>query len=811
MNSKYICIHGHFYQPPRENPWLETIEIQDSAYPYHDWNARVAAESYAPNTASRIMNADMRIIDIVNNYSKISFNFGPTLMWWLEPARPDIYHSTLEADSEAAKQFSGHGPAIAQAFNHIIMPLANSRDKYTQVVWAIADFKHRFGRKPEGMWLPETAVDLETLDIMAAKGIKFTILAPHQAKRVRKIRDRQWNDVSDSRIDPKMPYRCRLPSGKSIALFFYDGPIAHDVGFGNLLDNGEAFAERLLSVFDQNGEEPQLVHIATDGETYGHHHRWGDMALAYCLYKIEADNAAKVTVYGEYLEKFPPTHEVEIFENSSWSCVHGVERWRNDCGCNTGGHPDWNQAWRAPLRGAFDWLQENLIQIYEAQSKGLLKDPWKARDNYIKVILNRSEKNIGAFLTKHATRELSQADKIKVLRLLEMQRNAMMLYTSCAWFFDEISGIETTQVLNYGARAIQLAFDVSGIWLEDAFVSLLERAPSNIAEIKNGAEVYRRYVQPSVLDLRRVAIHYGISSLFWDYEDEAEIYTYRIKRHSYERQKLGNMKLALGVVSVKSEITWAQQDISFAVLHLGDHNIIGGARGFTDEETFRQMAADLKECFGRSDVPEAVRALDSHFKEHNISLWHLFRDEQQNILQEIFRDTLKEIENSLRRIYGRLSSVMQALQQGGRMRMPKYFSMILEFLLETDIRRCLESEEINFTEMENLAEQARQWSLNLDRLTLGYIASQRINRLMEEWAKNPEDAMLLEMITRVIATCQKLGLELNLWKAQTIYFFKGREELGKMRQRLAETSDENAQRWIDSFKTLGDYQRVKVE
>jgi alpha-amylase/alpha-mannosidase (GH57 family) len=811
MDSRYICIHGHFYQPPRENPWLETIEIQDSAYPYHDWNTRVTVESYAPNTASRIMNDDMRIIDIVNNYSKISFNFGPTLMWWLEPARPDIYHSVLRADCEAAEKFSGHGPAIAQAYNHLIMPLANSRDKYTQILWGIADFEHRFGRKPEGMWLPETAVDLETLDIMAGRGIKFTILAPHQAGRVRKIRDKQWSDVTDARIDPKMPYKCRLPSGKTIALFFYDGPISHDVGFGNLLDNGEEFATRLQSAFDQNRDGPQLVHIATDGETYGHHHRWGDMALAYCLYKIETDNAARVTVYGEYLEKYPPTHEVEIIENSSWSCVHGVERWRNDCGCNTGGYPGWHQEWRAPLRGALDWLHDNLSQIFEAQSIELLKDPWRARNDYIKVILDRSEKNIETFLTRNAAGELSREDKIKVLRLLEMQRNAMLMYASCAWFFDEISGIETAQVLNYAARAIQLAFDVSGISLEDAFISLLERAPSNIPEIKNGGEVYRHYVQPSVLDLRRVAVHYGVSSLFRDYEDESRVYTYRIKRHSYERQKLGDLKLALGVVTVKSEITWAEQDLSFAVLHLGDHNIIGGARGFTDDPTFQGMAASLKECFARSDIPEAIRSLDFHFKEHNVSLWHLFRDEQQRVLYEVFGNTLMEIENSLRRIYGQLSSVMQALQQGGRMRLPKYFSMTLEFLLETDIKRCLESPEINFTELESLAEQARQWSLNLDRTTLGYIATQRVDQLMESWAKNPGDASLLETITRLIATCQKFGLEPDLWKAQTIYFFRGKEELGKMRRRMAETSDENAKRWIENFMALGDYQKVKIE
>lgn len=335
--ERYLCIHAHFYQPPRENPWLEAIEVQDSAYPYHDWNERVTAECYAPNSASRILDEEGRIKDVVSNYARISFNFGPTLLSWLEEHSPGVYQAILEADQKSWDWRSGHGAAMAQCYNHLIMPLANSRDKKTQVLWGIKDFQHRFGRSPEGMWLPETAVDLESLNFLAESGIKFTILAPLQAKRFRKIGEDKWEEAS-GKIDPARAYRCRLSSEREISIFFYDGPISRAVAFERLLEKGEDFASRLLSGFSESRDWPQLLHIATDGETYGHHHRFADMALAYALHYIESQKLSRFTNYGEYLEKVPPTHEVEIVESTSWSCSHGIERWRNNCGCNSGGH-----------------------------------------------------------------------------------------------------------------------------------------------------------------------------------------------------------------------------------------------------------------------------------------------------------------------------------------------------------------------------------------------------------------------------------------------------------------------------------------
>jgi len=388
--SKNICIHAHFYQPPRENAWLEEVEPQDSAYPYHDWNQKISAECYGPNAKSRILDSKKMIVDIVNNYSKISFNFGPTLLSWLRREEPDIYNAIIEADNISRDNFSGHGSAIAQCYNHMIMPLASSRDKRTQILWGIRDFESHFRRMPEGMWLPETAVDLETLDIMAEEGVKFIILAPSQGAKTRRLGENEWKEVNGSKIDSQIPYLCTLPSGRSIAIFFYNGPISHDVAFGGLLKNGENFAKRLNSTF-VDSQEPQLVHIASDGETYGHHHRFGDMALGFCLHYIESNKLADITIYGEFLEKFPPKHEVTLFENSSWSCVHGVERWRNNCGCNSGIHPSWNQEWRLPLRGALDWLRDNLLRMYEKEMSVYAHDTWKTRDEYIDVVLDRSK------------------------------------------------------------------------------------------------------------------------------------------------------------------------------------------------------------------------------------------------------------------------------------------------------------------------------------------------------------------------------------------------------------------------------------
>ncbi|HEX5733336.1 MAG TPA: DUF3536 domain-containing protein [Blastocatellia bacterium] len=803
--DRYITIHGHFYQPPRENPWLEEVELQDSAYPYHDWNERIIAECYAANAASRILGHDKRIIDIVNNYSKISFNFGPTLLSWMQRHTPDVHQAIIDADRQSIRNFSGHGSAIAQVYNHMIMPLASSRDKRTQVIWAIRDFEFRFGRRPEGMWLAETAVDLETLDILAEHEILFTILAPHQAARTRKF-GKRWKDTTNARIDPRMPYLCRLPSGRKINLFFYDGPISQNIAFGDLLKSGEGFANRLLGGFAEDAREAQLVHIATDGETYGHHHRFGDMALAYCLYHIESNELARITIYGEYLEKFPPTHEVEIIENTSWSCAHGIERWKSHCGCNTG-HEGWTQEWRSPLRESLDWLRDQLAPIYEKEIGQFLRDPWRARDDYINIILDRGLENVANFFSSYATRDLYKTDEVKVFRLLEMQRHAMLMYTSCGWFFDELSGIETTQVLAYAARAIQLAVKTGGARLETEFLERIGRAESNVPDHPTGAHVYEQLVKPSMVDLLRVGAHYAVSSLFEDYQDQATIYAYKATKEMYDRVEAGRQRLAIGRAHLRSNVTSAESNISFAVLHLGDHNLLGGVREYIDDEIFNEMHREIKEAFNKSYLPEIVRLMDKHFETHNYSLWHLFRDEQRKVWAKILETTLVEVEGSFRRIYSHHYPIMQAMKEA-RAPIPKPLATAAEFTINADLREEVESAQPDIAHLHNLVDDVKRWRYEVDKTTLGFIASQRVRALMEGFASTPADASPLETVEALLTTLEPLSLPLDLLKVQNIHFSVGKQLSAGMRERAAR-GDEEAAEWLARFERLSDYLQVR--
>lgn len=499
--KRWVCIHGHFYQPAREDPWLGIVERQPSAAPYHDWNERITRECYGPNTEARILDEDGKVARIVNNYSMISFDMGPTLLSWLESSQPEVYERVIRADIDSGEIFSGHGSAMAHCYNHMIMPLASRRDRETQVIWGIRDFEYRYHRKPEGMWLPETAVDTETLETMAANRIKFVILAPRQARRVRRLGENDWIDVDAASLDTRRPYLLELPSGRGMSVFFYDDDISRGVSFGRLLESGDRFYDRLRGAFDPDSDEPRIVNIATDGETFGHHKKFGEMALAYCLERISRETELELTVYGEFLERHPPQWEVEIREGTSWSCSHGVERWRSDCGCTAGGHPEWRQHWRKPLREALDWLSRELANVFEGELSRHPNDPWAVRNDYISVVLDRKQSNVRAFLERYfpGVPEGSEgsvgSERSRLLKLLEMQRHAMLMYTSCGWFFDEVSRVEGVQILGHAARAAELSRETTGRDLSKSLISLLERVPCNDEEFGNGADLYRKKVE----------------------------------------------------------------------------------------------------------------------------------------------------------------------------------------------------------------------------------------------------------------------------------------------------------------------------
>lgn len=800
--ERFLCIHGHFYQPPRENPWLEAIEIQDSAYPYHDWNERITAECYAPNFASRNLDGEGKILDIVSNYIRISFNFGPTLLSWMERNASEKYQAILDADRQSIEWRSGHGNAIAQVYNHIIMPLASTLDKRTQILWGIKDFEYRFKRFPEGMWLSETAVDNETLDILAEFGIKFTILAPSQAWKVRRIGTGKWRDVSGSRIDPTRAYLCRLPSGRVINLFFYDGPMSQTVAFENLLKKGEDFANRLLSGFSDFRQWPQILHIATDGETYGHHQKFGDMALAFALNYIESRGLARLTNYGEYLELHPPTHEVQIFENSSWSCVHGIERWRSDCGCNSGRHPGWTQEWRKPLRDALYWLRERLALIYENIGSEYLKDVWKARDDYIQVILDRSEGTIRRFLEEHAVKNLNRDERIIMLKLLEIQRHTLLMYTSCGWFFDELSGLETIQVLQYAGRAIQLSEEIFHANLEDAFKVRLALAKSNEPEHENGAQIYEKFVKPAMIDLKKVGAHYAISSLFEEYIDETSIYSYVVTKEDYQKVEAGITKLAIGKISVSSKITEESELISFCVLHFGGHALNGRVRTFLGPDAYQSMKKEIISTFEKGDFADIVRLMDHHFGLHNYSLTNLFRDQQRNILNLLMTKTLEDFEKTYRQIYDNNKILMGFLRETG-MPLKRAFLSAVEVILNFDIKKAFMDELVDVERIQNLISDMKKWDVSLDSVDIEFAVRRALEEQMEKFYTNPSDLTILLDIQQRLELLKLLPVEINYWQTQNIYYkiAKGLySEIGLK----ASSGDEEAIRWVNAFKYLGE-------
>ena len=531
-----LIIHGHFYQPPRENPWTGTVDPEPSAHPFHDWNERVYAECYQPNSAVRIVDAKTELEQIVNNYAQISFDFGPTLLSWLERQHPETYARIIAADVTSAAKHGGHGNALAQAYNHTILPLSNERDQRTQIRWGLADFHHRFNREAEGMWLAETACNHDVLGLLIDEGLRFVILAPQQAERVRSrtgipagpggqteksvpqsptdspadheeledaSADYEWHDVAGGKIDTSIAYRYfhRDGSRRSLAVFFYDQELAHGIAFGNALDSSASLVDQLAGAATRNEHAGSLTNVATDGESYGHHHKFGDFCLAYALETDAPARGFRVTNYGEYLEQHPPAAEVELShgcegEGSSWSCAHGVSRWIRDCGCYTGGDPGWNQAWRLPLRNALDFLRDEASKHFEATRGDLFVDPWAARDDAISLILNQQESR-EAFLARHAPRGLTRDEEQRSLLFLELQRDALLMYTSCGWFFNDISGIEPIQILKYASRVIDLMDQLDLPSPRERFLEILAEAKSNRPELGDGAEIYRRLVEPA--------------------------------------------------------------------------------------------------------------------------------------------------------------------------------------------------------------------------------------------------------------------------------------------------------------------------
>ena len=751
-----------------------------------------------------------RIARIVNNYSGISFNFGPTLLSWLAAEDPETYHRILEADKESQERFSGHGSALAQAYNHAILPLCNTRDKFTQISWGIRDFSHRFGRLPEGMWIPETAVDIETLDLMAQMGIRFAILAPHQAKRIRKRGERTWQNTSHHPIDSSQAYEICLPTGRRMALFFYYGEISLAVGFQKLLSDGNAFVQRLLGAIPVDGKGAQLVHIAVDGETFGHHHRFGDMALAYALDAIETHENARLTNYGEFLEKHPPTHLVEIYENSAWSCPHETGRWKRHCGCNTGAHPEWQQEWRAPLRKAMDWLRDHLAPFFDDDAVGLVKDPWAARNDYIEVILNRSAESIAGFLSMHQRRTLSPEEQVRTLKLMELQRHAMLMFTSCGWFFDDISGIETIQILQYACRAMQLGeelFCKSDI--ESSFLDILVQARSNVPEIGNGRTLYNNLVKPAMIDPLKVAGIYAVRSLFQDLPEPPELYSYLVDRRNSRIIEQDHARLAIGRCRLTSKILQESSDLEYAVVRFEDSHIKGGVRAFSEDNLTQNIVDGAGTALEKTDMPAVVRSIDENFGQFNFSIGSLLRDEQRRILDLLYRSAKKDLQTLCLQAYERTAPIMNLLTEL-QLSLPAHFQSLAAEVLHSRLIHELQSKALNANAIAVLLKTAAAWSVAIDKEELEQVLRKTIEGLACESLQQPGNLEVLRRLISGVRIASTMPFAVNFYQTQTLYFDMRKNHYSKL-MKIAETGGENAQAWIAEFKGLGSMLSIKEE
>ena len=629
-----LIVHGHFYQPPRENPWTGEVEPQPSAAPYHDWNERIAAECYTANGWARLLDGEGRIVRLINNYATISFDIGPTLFRWLERHTPETYRRIIQGDRESRARNGGHGGALAHPYVHAILPLTDVRDRSTLVKWGIADFQWRFGRKPDGMWLPETAVDLATLQLLADHGIRFTILAPSQAVRFRLSGQGGWIEVGPEGIDPGRPYRCALPGGGSIALFFYDAALSRAIAFEGLLKGPDRLAGRVVEA--SRHSHPRLYILCTDGESYGHHTPFGERALAALIARHSTSGDLAMTNLGACLEGHPPDHEVVIREGSSWSCAHGLGRWKEDCGCSTGGQPGWRQGWRVHLRAALEGLREEIHRIFVEQGDRYLTDVWAARNGYIDLILDRSARNVEAYLMKHSRRSLSTEERAAALQLLEMQRHALLMQTSCGWFFDDISGIESVQNLGHAARAIELASTFTTKSIEARFLAELQSARSNLPVERDGRRIWEVRVRPTRVPLARLAVLYAARSLVDELPEPYHVHAFTLHRLALERQPIMGGTIVVGGVDVRSVLTLEREEMGF-VLRWSDADGMAGYlfpwKGDAEIQRWREAVEREVEGASPQDHAQAV----------SISLKMLSAEERHAILTKLYEGRAEEL------------------------------------------------------------------------------------------------------------------------------------------------------------------------
>jgi alpha-amylase/alpha-mannosidase (GH57 family) len=767
-----LVVHGHFYQPPRENPWTDIVEREAGARPFHDWNERIYSECYRPNAFARIVDSFGRVERIVNNYANISFNFGPTLLSWMERHHAETYRRILEADRESMLKHGGHGNAIAQGYNHVIIPLCNERDGRTQVRWGIADFRRRFEREPESLWLPETGCDERTLDLLIDEGLRYVILSPYQAARVRSLVNGEWRDVSDGTIDTSIPYKHfhSDKSGRSIAIFFYDGPIAKSIAFEGALASSRGLVDRFARA---TTGEARLVNVATDGETYGHHFKFGDRCLAYAL-EVEAPSQGfRVTNHGEFLDHHPPTMEVALAkglsgEGTSWSCAHGLGRWTRDCGCQTGAEEGWNQSWRAPLREALDLLRDEAARYFEATRGELFRDPWAARDDYIELMLDRHA-SPDAFLERHAGKRLDEAQRVRALTFLEMQRHAMVMYTSCGWFFADLAGIETVQVMRYAGRVMELMEELGLESRRDEFLQILSQARSNVPALGNGADIYKKFVEASVVTPQRVAAHLSISGLVDRNQETGEVAGFAYRLAAFQKQQHGRLTLSTCHLVLDSLATGKRHEYAVASMYFGDVDFYCVLRPYTGAFEFKSATEQLWMHYRTGSVPSILRHAQELFGPDEYGLEHLLPDGRESISGNLFRRMVDIFSEQYELLYEDNRRNIEMLQEAG-FELPKELRSAAEFTIGRRFEKELRKQKENFHPAAymralELSEEAARHGYRIKRSAIWRQVEEMIAKTVRYTVANPtsENIQLARML---IQMTEKLGFNANLDQAQ---------------------------------------------
>ncbi len=807
-----LVIHGHFYQPPRENPWTGFVEREAGAQPFHDWNERIHAECYRANAFARIHDRHGRVASIANNYSRLSFNFGPTLVGWLARHHPRTWRRIVDADRGSVRRL-GHGNAIAQAYGHPILPLASPRDLRTQIKWGLADFRARFGREAEALWLPETACNESVLEALMDEGLRYAILAPHQAASVREIAEVRGPTAnarrgtseeapgsvspkaSNERLDTSRPYffRHRQDPKRSIALFFYDGELAKGVAFEGALASSARLVDRFERAAKANGrgnEGAGLVHFATDGESYGHHSRFGDRCLAFTLAVEAPRRGFRVTNYAEFLDRVEPTHEVLLSEGAdglgtSWSCAHGIERWRSDCGCQTGGKDDWSQAWRVPLREALTFLRDEAARLFEDAGADLFKDPWAARDAYGALLAARNgpTEEVGGneadplvFLRSQAKKPLSARDSERALGLLELARHALLTDTSCGYFFSDISGLESVQILKYGGRVLDSLAELGQEPRTDRFLEILAEARSNLPAMGNGADVYHKLVEPCRVTPASVAAHLAMTKLVDHLPDEGRLAGFSFAFHGVRREKRERLRAATGRLRLADLATTRPLEFAVGTMHLGGVDFHVVLKEDPGEEEFAKSTDRFWKRFTAASLPAVLRALDEEFDDPKygaFGLAHVLSEGRREIFDRVFGDLVERFSDQFAHLYDDNRRLLDVFTSAG-FEIPQVLKAAAEFTLSkrflAEIERQNGSHDRKrYEEAIRIAAEAARHGYDLDRRE----AKERISKIVLSAVQEAIETNLLEEAEEVVGLVELarlLGLSPDFEEPQEALF-----------------------------------------